>query len=69
MQIILQIQFVKNIMFSGNLHTGVKNQHLAHGKISGSLRLNNETGTSLILMTFKILFIMTSIDKYKLHLI
>ena len=33
-QITLPIQSVKNIMFLGNLHIGVKSQQLVHGRIT-----------------------------------
>ena len=68
MQTTLLHQFVKNIMFLGSLHTGVKNRHHVLGKISGFPRLNNEILTSLILMTFKTLYTMTSTRKYMLLL-
>ena len=64
MQITLPIQFVKNIMFTGNLLIGVKSLKLALGRTFGFPNLNNETVTSLILMTFKTPYIMTSIGKY-----
>ena len=60
---------VKNIMSMGSLHTGVRSQPLVHGRTSGSLRVNNETMTNLILMTYKTLCIKASTGKYTLHLI
>ena len=47
---------VKNITFMGNLHIGVRNQGLVPGKNSGSPKDNNEILTSLISMTYKILY-------------
>ena len=58
------LQSVKNITFLGNPLTGVRNRLLVLGRTFGSRRVNNETGTSLILMTFRTYFIMTSRRKY-----
>ena len=62
-------QSVKNIICTGNRLTGVRNQPHALGRTSGSLRVSNETSTSLILVTFKTFYITTSIGKYTLLLI
>ena len=64
MQITLPIQFVKNIMFTGSLLIGVKSQLHVLGRTFGFPKLNNETGTSLILMTYMTFYITTSIEKY-----
>ena len=69
MQITLHRQSAGNITFMGNLLIGVRSLNLALGRTFGFPNLNNETVTSLILMTFKTPYIMTSIGKYMLLLI
>ena len=46
-------QSVNDITFSGNRLIGVKSQGLVPGKSSGFQKVNNETVTNPILMTFK----------------
>ena len=50
---IRHLECARSITFMGNLHTGAKSQGLVPGKSSGSLRVSNETVTSLILTTYK----------------
>ena len=64
MQITLHRQSAGNITFMGSLLIGVRSRRPAHGKISGSLKISNETVASLTLVTFKIFCTMTSIRKY-----
>ena len=64
MQITLHRQSAGSITFTGSLLIGVRSRRPAHGKISGSLKINNETVASLTLVTFKIFCTMTSIRKY-----
>ena len=68
MQITLHRQSAGSITFTGSLLIGVRSRRPAHGKISGSLKINNETVASLTLVTFKIFCTMTSIRKYMRHL-
>ena len=63
-RITLHRQSVKNITFLGSQLIGVKNQTPALGKISGFQKLSNETVASLTLVTYKIHYITTSIEKY-----
>ena len=53
MRIIPRIQSVKNIMFLGKVLIGVKSQLHVHGKTSLYQKINNETGASLDLKTYK----------------
>ena len=64
MQITLHRQSAGSITFTGSLLIGVRSRRPAHGKISGSLKISNETVASLTLVTFKIFCTMTSIRKY-----
>ena len=65
MLITLHQVFVKNIIYMGNRHIGVKSQGHVPGKSSGCPKDNNETVTSPTLLTYKILYIMGT-KKYML---
>ena len=63
MQTTLVHQFVKNIMFLGSLHTGVKSRLPVHGRTFIYQRIN-EILTNLILTKYKTLYITVFTRKY-----